>query len=236
MMAVPMSGEREADDVGGRSQRLLVRDVGRVEYGRALAMQETLLGGKVAGTDDADYLLLLEHEPVYTLGRGADEGDLHGVPARDGVPVFRVGRGGGATFHGPGQLVAYPIIRLRRNARDVHRYVRTLERVLIGTCAVFGVTAESRSGLTGVWVGGEKLASIGIGVRRGVTWHGVALNVTTDVRYFQRITPCRLPNVSVTSLACLAGRAPSMSEVQTAFVRSFVQAFGYQESEVEVTR
>src|SRR5512139_1927872 len=124
---------------------LRVRFFPRMEYGRALALQESLLVAKIAG-DPTDFLLLMEHDPVYTLGRGADERDLLGAPERLGVPVFRVGRGGGATFHGPGQLVGYPIVRLWPGCRDVHRYVRTLEQVLICTCSEFGVTATVHPG------------------------------------------------------------------------------------------
>lgn len=217
----------------GRMSRLQVRHLGRIEYGRALALQETLLAAKIAG-DTTDYLLLLEHEAVYTLGRGADEADLSGAPARTGVPVFRVGRGGGATFHGPGQLVGYPIVRLWKNGRDVHRYVRGLEATLIDTCRGLGVVATAPPGLTGVWVGDEKLASIGVGVRRGITWHGVALNVSTDVSYFELITACRLPQLRVTTLERLLGEAPSMDRVADAFTRGFAKVFGYPGGSVEI--
>ena len=207
---------------------LAVRFIPRMEYGRALALQEALLAAKIAG-DPTDSLLLMEHDPVYTLGRGADERDLLGAPERLGVPVFRVGRGGGATFHGPGQLVGYPIIRLWRSGRDVHRYVRTLERVLVDTCAELGVTATVRPGLTGVWVRDEKIASIGIGVRRGVTYHGVALNVSTELRYFEPIVPCRAPSLRVTTLARLLGRAPAVEQAATVFARRFTAALEYSE-------
>ena len=124
---------------------LVVRDIGRRSYAPTLALQEELVARKLDG-DPADYLLLVEHDPVYTLGRGADAGDLCGADRQLGVPVHRVGRGGGVTFHGPGQLVAYPIVSLRRGGRDVHHYVRQLEAVLLGVCAAFGVTARRREG------------------------------------------------------------------------------------------
>ena len=147
--------------------------------------------------------------------------------ARFGVPAFRVSRGGGVTFHGPGQLVAYPILTLPHGGRDVHRYVRRLEEVLIRVCAEFGVSAERREQLTGVWVSGAKIASIGIGVRHWVTFHGIALNVSTDLDFFTHIVPCRMPDVRMTSLAIELGSAPPMSAVREAFVTAFRDTFGY---------
>ena len=208
---------------------LIVRDLGMSPYAAALALQEELLARKSGGAAD-DYLLLLEHEPVYTLGRGADAADLLGADQFFGVPVFRVGRGGGVTFHGPGQLVAYPIITLHRGGRDVHRYVRTLEDVLIAVCGEFRIDAQRRAGLTGVWVGDAKIASIGVGVRRWTTFHGIALNVSTDLRFFEAIVPCRMPEVRMTSMAVVLGAAPQMAEVRASFVRQFQAAFAYIEA------
>ncbi len=205
---------------------LVVRDLGRCPYGTALALQDELVGRKIAGVPHA-YLLLVEHDPVYTLGRGADAHDLRGADQLLGVPVFRVSRGGGVTFHGPGQLVAYPILTLHRGGRDVHRYVRTLEEVLIGVCGEFGVAAARRDGLTGVWVGTAKIASIGVGVRRWTTFHGVALNVSTELHYFSQIVPCRMPEVRMTSMAVELGSAPPLADVGAALVRRFRGAFGY---------
>ena len=205
---------------------LAVRDLGVCPYETALVLQEELLARRVAG-DIEDQLILLEHPAVYTLGRGADAEDLRGADQILGVPVFRVSRGGGVTFHGPGQLVAYPIITLRRGGRDVHRYVRTLEEVLIGVCGDFGITAARRDGLTGVWVGDAKIASIGIGVRRWTTFHGVALNVSTDLRFFAHVVPCRMPDVRMTSMAVELGAAPSMTAVAARFEDRFRAAFGY---------
>ena len=196
--------------------RLWARQLGCVPYADALALQDDLVAACAAGSAD-DELLLLEHPPVYTLGRGADAADLQGAPQRLGVPVYRVSRGGGATFHGPGQLVAYPIVRLRAAGRDVHRYVRVLEAALIATCSRFGVAAVAPPGQTGVWAGGRKLASIGIGVRRGVAFHGIALNVSTDLAYFAHIVPCRTAGLAVTSLAVELGTAPSVVAVGYAF-------------------
>jgi lipoyl(octanoyl) transferase len=207
---------------------LIVRDLGTCPYADALALQEELVARKIAG-DPHDYLLVLEHEPVYTLGRGADAADLLGADVTLGIPAFRIGRGGGVTFHGPGQLVAYPIVRLG-HGRDVHRYVRALEEVLIHTCAVFGITARRRNALTGVWVGEAKIASIGVGVRRWTTLHGVALNVSTDLRFFARVVPCRMPDVRMTSMGRELGTAPAMADAQHAFVAAFRSVFGYHEA------
>lgn len=204
---------------------LRVRRLGRVQYATALELQESLVAAKIAG-DETDELLLLEHEPVYTLGRGADAADLRGAADRLRVPVFRVGRGGGATFHGPGQLVAYPIVHLHPR-RDVHRYVRALEQTLIETCAAFGVEAAIRPGETGVWAGQRKIASIGIGVRRGVAFHGVALNVSTDVSYFEQIVACRMPGMEVTTLERQLGCAVPLESVEATFVRCFTGVMGY---------
>jgi lipoyl(octanoyl) transferase len=208
--------------------QLRVYDLGVCPYPEALALQEQLVARKAAEDVD-DYLLLVEHEPVYTLGRGADAQDLLGADQVLGVPVFRVGRGGGVTFHGPGQLVVYPIVTLRRGGRDVHRYVRMLEDVLIGVCGEFSIRGERRAGMTGVWVGAAKIASIGVGVRRWITFHGIALNVSTDLRFFTQIVPCRMPDARMTSMAVELGAAPSMTVVRDAFVRQFRAAFGYTE-------
>jgi lipoate-protein ligase B len=209
---------------------LRVEALGRIGYEPALARQEALVAAKLGG-DRTDYLLLLEHDPVYTLGRGADAADLCGAPERLGVPVFRIGRGGGATYHGPGQLVAYPILGLAFHGRDVHRYVRRLEDILIAVCAAFGVRAEGRPGQTGVWVGPRKIASIGIGVRRWVTLHGVALNVATDLRYFGAIVPCATPGQATTSLSLELGRPLAVGEVAAHFVAAFRRRFGYRDDE-----
>ncbi len=206
---------------------LRVHDLGRCAYAAAMRVQDDILGRKVAGEAE-DHLLLVEHDPVYTLGRGADAADLRGAAERLGLPVFRVSRGGGVTFHGPGQLVAYPLLTLAPGGRDVHRYVRRLETVLIGVCGRFGVAAEPRAGLTGVWVGDAKIASIGIGVRRWTTFHGIALNVSTDLEFFRQVVPCRMPDVPMTSLAVELGTAPRMVEVQAAFVDHFRAEFGYE--------
>lgn len=206
-------------------RRLHVRQLGCVPYADALALQETLVAAHAA-REVEDELLLLEHPPVYTLGRGADAADLQGAPQRLGVPVYRVGRGGGATFHGPGQLVAYPIVRLGAAGRDVHRYVRALEAALVATCERFGVQALAPPGQTGVWAAERKIASIGIGVRRGVAYHGIALNVATDLTYFAHIVPCRTSGLAVTSMAAILGAAPPLAAVGEVFAACLAERLG----------
>jgi lipoyl(octanoyl) transferase len=222
-----MTLEAHIDATPTRDQlrALRVRQLGRMPYADALALQEELVAS-IADGGDAEELLLLEHPPVYTLGRGADAADLRGAPERLGVPVFRVGRGGGATFHGPGQLVGYPIVRLRAAGRDVQRYIRVLESALIATCEHYGVAATTPPEQTGVWVGADKIASIGIGVRRGVAYHGIALNVSTDLSFFAHIVPCRGSGVNVTSLARLCGSAPAMDEIGEIFAAHFAERMG----------
>jgi len=204
---------------------LEVARCGRVPYHVALAWQEALQARRLAGGNDV--LLLLEHAPVYTLGRGADPAFL-GEAARGAVPVVRVGRGGQVTYHGPGQLVGYPILDLRAHRPDVRWYVRTLEQVLIEALADLGIAAGRRDGSPGVWVDGvRKIASIGVGIRRWVTWHGFALNVGADLRGFDGITPCGISGVTMTSVA----REGGPSDVEHAggvVLARFLARFGYR--------
>ena len=170
-----------------------VQWLGRIAYAEALALQERIVGEK------EDALLLLEHEPVFTIGRTADQSSLRD-PAALPAPLIIISRGGQATWHGPGQLVGYPLLDLRQRGSDLHRYLRELEDFLCGICQHFGVAAHRRDGLTGVWIGPRKLASIGVGVRRWVSMHGFALNVCGDLAGFDHITPCGLSGVEMTSL------------------------------------
>jgi lipoyl(octanoyl) transferase len=176
-----------------------------------------------------DRLLLLEHFPVYTIGRGGDEGNLlaSNERLRDlGAEFVRIDRGGDITFHGPGQLVAYPIVELR-DPLDLRRYVRSLEAAIIETAAAFGVTAGRVEGLTGVWVEGHrKLAAIGVRVRRGVTTHGLALNVNTKLSWFDEMIPCGIRDKDVTSLARELGRPVPMDEVEVQLASCLARAFG----------
>jgi lipoyl(octanoyl) transferase len=191
------------------TQRLLVQDLGRRAYGEVLVLQRTLCRQRIQGELAEDLLLLVEHDPVVTLGRGTRPGSIPLAPpelSRRGVEVFEVERGGDVTFHGPGQLVGYPIIDLRQHREDLHWYLRRLEEGLIGALDTLGITAGPNPGLTGVWTGGRKLASIGIHVKQWVTFHGFALNVTTDLDYFDLIVPCGIKDVIMTSVAQELGR------------------------------
>jgi lipoyl(octanoyl) transferase len=179
---------------------LNARWLGRVSYSDGLALQEELVSRKVANSSEPDHLLLLEHEPVYTIGRTPDQTSLREASALP-HPVHVINRGGQATYHGPGQLVGYPILDLGRRGRDLHVYLRAIEDLLLEVCASFGVDALRREGLTGLWVGNRKLASIGVGVRRWISMHGFALNVTDEsLSSFAHITPCGIGGVQMTSL------------------------------------
>ncbi len=206
---------------------LEIARLGTVEYARALKLQDALVAAR---RDDliGDTLLLLEHPHVFTLGRGADERYL--LEARPGVPVFRVSRGGEVTYHGPGQLIGYPILKLEGRDRDVHVYLRQLERVMIEALAQMGIDARRREGLTGVLVGERKIGSIGVGLRRWITLHGFALNVSTDLSYFGAMVPCGIAGVDMTSVARETdGRAQTDAAV-IAIEGAFVSVFGYARS------
>jgi lipoyl(octanoyl) transferase len=196
---------------------------GRVDYARALAWQEALVARRLAGGPDA--LLLLEHPPIYTLGRGGDARFL-GAAASGDVPVLRVHRGGQVTYHGPGQLVGYPIVDLRQLRPDVRWYLGMLETILVRALGDLGVVAGTRAGLTGVWVGDRKIASIGVALRRWVAWHGFALNVAADLSGFAPITPCGLDGIEMTSVAREGGPA-DLEVVVPVVIRHFTAAFGY---------
>lgn len=185
--------------------------LGRISYEAALDLQNRLVADYLAGTG-SERLLLLEHEPVYTIGRTRDQSSLR-EPAHLPHPVVETNRGGQATWHGPGQLVVYPILDLQNRGRDLHAYMRFLEEVIIRTCQRHGVAAVRQEALTGVWVGQKKLASIGVGVRRWVAMHGLALNVeTASLAAFSHITPCGISGVEMTCLEEEAGRAMTVRE------------------------
>lgn len=175
---------------------------------------------KHADPEEGDHLLLLEHEPVYTMGRNPDQTSLRQADELP-FPVHIINRGGQATYHGPGQLVAYPIVDLRRLKPDLHLYLRCLEEAVIGTCAAFGVRAGRREGLTGVWVEDRKICSVGVGARRWVTMHGIALNVCGPLEGFAHITPCGIVNVEITSLE----REGAVRATVEASARAFETAF-----------
>jgi lipoyl(octanoyl) transferase len=208
---------------GGEAEVLAVCPLGSSDYDGSLALQEALREARGRGRVP-DVLLLLEHPPVYTLGRGADARDL-GAAAGGGVPVRRVNRGGKATFHGPGQLVGYAIVDLSRARLDVRTYVRAIETALIDTAEGAGIRAGRHPAQPGVWVGGRKLASIGVGIRRWITMHGFAINVTTDLAYFDAIIPCGLTGARVTSLAT-EGARPEMATVAARAGAALARALG----------
>lgn len=206
-----------------------IRRLGRVAYGDALELQKRLVEQRKAG-EIPDQLLLLEHPPVITLGVKTRDDRSHVVATpqtldHEGVEVFVSGRGGDVTYHGPGQLVGYPILDLRPDRCDVHRYVRDLEEVLIRAVAAFGIVSHRVPGLTGTWVGHEKLAAIGVRIARWVTSHGFALNVSTNLAHFGLIVPCGLADKGVTSLDKLSGRPIAMNEVEDAVEEAFSLVF-----------
>jgi len=206
-----------------------VRRLGTVPYADALALQTDLVRRRRAG-EIPDTLLLLEHPHVITRGSGShDENVLVSAEERAerGIELFESGRGGDVTYHGPGQLVGYPILDLKPDRCDLHRYLRDLEEVLIGVLADFGLVAGRKEGLTGVWVDDRKLAAIGVRVSSGwITSHGFALNVSTDLAFFGTIVPCGIRDHGVGSIAGELGRAVEMAEVEGATVRAMERVFG----------
>ena len=202
----PMMASQELDPP------LRVRWLGRMEFAHALALQEELMAEKRNDPSLEDQLLLLEHEPVYTIGRTPDRSSLLGI-AHLPHPLFSINRGGQATYHGPGQLMGYPIIDLRRCGQDLHKYLRWLEQLLIDLLAQYDIAAQRRESLTGVWVEDRKIASIGVGVRHWITMHGFALNVCGDLSPFDHIVPCGINNVAITSMEKETKRALIVAEV-----------------------
>jgi lipoyl(octanoyl) transferase len=202
---------------------LEVRRIGRSEYADAHALQRELVDARVEGRI-GDTLLLTEHEAVVTIGRGSQPSDASGA----GLPIVEVERGGEATYHGPGQVVAYPIIALPETRRDLHRYLRDLEEVVIRVLAEFNVLGHRVNGLTGVWIGEQKIASIGVAVRRWVTWHGLALNVHTDLESFQGFQPCGLEPSVMTRLADHAELPPGNMLVEVLVVKHICEVFGFE--------
>lgn len=204
---------------------LEIVQAGTVPYREGLAWQRQLAEDRIAGRLDHDVLLLLEHPPVVTLGRNSHAAHLL---QSAGIEVFEVERGGDVTFHGPGQLVGYPILDLSEYKKDLHWYLRSLEQALIEALSHLDIPAERNPGYTGVWTRGKKIASIGIHVKQWVTWHGFALNVTTDLAHFDRIVPCGIPGVVMTSIAKETGRQEEglWEESVKAMIQGFGAAFG----------
>jgi lipoyl(octanoyl) transferase len=207
---------------------LRVRWLGRMEFQRALALQEEIVLKKREDPSVEDQLLLLEHEPVYTIGRTPDRSSLSAAgrirrgevgAAHLPYPLFVINRGGQATYHGPGQLMGYPIIDLRRCGHDLHKYLRWVEQSLIDLLAKYGIAAARRESLTGVWVGDRKIASIGVGVRHWITMHGFALNVCGDLSPFNHIVPCGINDVAMTSIEKETGTPVSVSRIAASLER-----------------
>jgi lipoyl(octanoyl) transferase len=212
-------------------RELEVRRPGVVPYATAASMQAALVDDRRAGRVP-DLLLLLEHPHVVTLGVKREQARSHVIAPPEalsgrGVELHESGRGGDVTYHGPGQLVGYPILNLAPDRCDVHRYVRDLEEVMIRAAGDFGVRAARVPGLTGVWAGSEKLGAIGVRIARWITSHGFAFNVTTDLDYFKLIVPCGIPDRGVTSLAKLVGRPVTMPEAEAAVIRHFQAVFDF---------
>jgi lipoyl(octanoyl) transferase len=210
-------------------RQLDVRRLGVVEYDEALALQRELVEERRADRIP-DLLLLLEHPPVITLGVRSEVSRANVVATDErladlGIAIHETGRGGDVTYHGPGQIVGYPILDLRPDRCDVHKYVRDLEEVMIRTCADYGVSAGRVTGLTGTWVGAEKIGAIGIRISRWITSHGFAFNVKTNLDHFKLIVPCGISDRGVTSLEKAADRSIPMHEVEDAIVRRFAEVF-----------
>ena len=219
-------------------RELWIADFGTRSYGEMLEIQRSAARARISGEIDQDLLLLVEHPPVITLGRSSKDTHLLADPAAlrsRGVEVFEVERGGDVTFHGPGQLVGYPIIDLKRHKQDLHWYLRQVEELLIRALATFGIPGERVPKYTGVWTGGRKIASIGVHARDWVTWHGFALNVSTELSYFDLIVPCGIPEVTMTSVerelterkdsVCLAAPPDLADQVRAAVVATTAAVF-----------
>lgn len=223
-------------------KELLVLDLGLRPYAEALSFQREVAARRISREIPQDVLLLVEHPPVITLGRSTKPGNLlatREVLAARGVELFEVERGGDVTFHGPGQLVGYPVVDLTEHRQDLHWYLRQVEEVMIRAAAPFGIVAERLAGKTGIWTDGRKLASIGVHARQWVTWHGFALNVTTDLSYFDLMVPCGLPGVDMTSLeremlrrreggVCLAPSPTLGEDVRESTIQAFARTFERQ--------
>jgi lipoyl(octanoyl) transferase len=195
-----------------------IRWLGRVSFKDGLALQEEIVARKREDQDAPDEILLLEHEPVYTIGRTPDKSSLLGG-AHLPHQLFAINRGGQATYHGPGQLMCYPLLDLRWCGQDLHKYLRWLEETLIEFLAAYEISAAQREGLTGVWVANRKIASIGVGVRHWITMHGFALNVCGDLSPFAHIIPCGISNVTMTSVEKETGKSYCVVEVAKSFAK-----------------
>lgn len=210
---------------------LVYLDVGRRGYDSTLALQRRLVEQVISSSQERAFVILVEHDPpVITLGRAAGPEHVLASSQRltnEGVELIESGRGGDVTYHGPGQLVAYPIIRIDLHGRDVRQYLRDLEAVVVMLLGRYGIDANRLDGLTGVWVGGEKIAAIGVAVKRWVSYHGLALNVSPQMSHFDLIVPCGLWDTPVTSMALIGGSDVSMSQVKGDLVECLCEVFGF---------
>ncbi len=210
---------------------------GVTSYAEILELQRRIAAARINGEISQDVLLVLEHSPVVTLGRSSKEKNL--VASKDflasrGVELHEAERGGDVTFHGPGQLVGYPIIDLKRHKQDLHWYLRRLEQAIIDTLAKFGIEAERNTGYTGVWTNGKKIASIGVHARDWVTWHGIALNVSTDLSFFDLIVPCGIAGVVMTSIDREIAEAVTVERVAEVFAAQLASLFDLTPVETSV--
>ncbi|MHB0912513.1 MAG: lipoyl(octanoyl) transferase LipB [Armatimonadota bacterium] len=211
-------------------RKFQVTDLGLIDYEKCLALQKSLLERRLAG-EVPDTLLLLEHEPVITMGTSG--GELvapREMVERAGVKVYTTDRGGNVTYHGPGQLVGYPIFDLREHGKDIHLLLRHLEQVVIDCMADYGTRGERIDGLTGVWVGGDKICSIGVAVRRWISYHGFAFNIDPNYEHWGLINPCGLVGRTVTSMAELLGKAPDMQQVKRSIAEKAAAVFGMEQA------
>ena len=216
--------------MSSKTKELAVLDLGRTRYLPTWQLQKRLARLRADGSI-ADTLILTEHEPVITMGRGTDHANLLVTSdelAKRGVDLHEIERGGDITFHGPGQAVLYPIIDLRERGRDVRKYLRDLEQFVIGTLADLGLTATVKEGLTGIWVDNHKVGAIGVAVSRWVAYHGVAINVNTDLDYFQLINPCGITQYPVGSISQLVGREIKLAHFNDLLVSHCADFFGYR--------
>jgi len=213
------------------SQKINIVDLGRMDYQSAWDFQKEF-HNKVLLGKEADTLFLVEHEPVYTLGKNANNNNLL-KKANSNVKVFNVERGGDITYHGPGQLVGYPILDLHNYQKNISWFMRTLESILIETLSSFGIHANQKEGLTGVWVGDEKIGAQGVRISRWVTMHGVSLNVNTDLSYFESIVPCGIVNCEITSMKQLLGNPQDMDLVKKRTVNAFNKIIVSSENKME---
>ena len=204
-----------------------ILDLGRMSYNSAWDIQKEY-HKKVVSGKEPDTLIIVEHEPVYTLGKNANDSHLL-QSASEEIQVFRIERGGDITFHGPGQIVVYPILDLNRFVKSVSWYMRTLEKIIIDTLSDFEIKAELKDGLTGVWVGDEKIGAQGVRISRWVTMHGLALNVNTDLRYFDGIIPCGIFDYGVTSMEKLMGSKQDINKVKNTIIKYFNNILSHEE-------